>query len=241
MLITFSGLDGSGKSTLIEALRSELAARSFRVRVLTMYDDVSFYCYIRKLRGLFQRGSRSRSKEVKTSDAAPAQEPRFSSDLHDPKIDVSDKSDPLTRMVFRVIRSQIVRKLFLFLDLASLLAHRLVVEKLGGRVLIMDRYLYDSLADVSDLKGKKWLFVKFFLLLVPKPDAPIFVDVPAETAYARKKEYPIPYMNWRRATYRRIFGWIPNSLVLSNNDLDLTVRRMKEAVAGRIPGGMNGR
>ena len=43
------------------------------------------------------------------------------------------------------------------------------------------------------------------------PRVPIFVEVDAETAYARKHEYALDYMRWRRSVYRRILAGVVRS------------------------------
>src|SRR5256885_7796046 len=40
LLVSFSGLDGAGKSTQIENLRERLEAAGLKVRLLTFWDDV---------------------------------------------------------------------------------------------------------------------------------------------------------------------------------------------------------
>src|SRR5207245_9947711 len=50
MLITFSGLDGAGKSSLIAWLKSELERRHRAVTVLHMNRDVGLYPVLRVLR-----------------------------------------------------------------------------------------------------------------------------------------------------------------------------------------------
>src|SRR5579859_4085035 len=40
LLVSFSGLDGSGKSTQIEHLRRCLSAQGYSLRLLTFWDDV---------------------------------------------------------------------------------------------------------------------------------------------------------------------------------------------------------
>ena len=50
MLITFSGLDGAGKSTLIAWLQSELERRARPVTVFHMNDHVGVYAYLRAIR-----------------------------------------------------------------------------------------------------------------------------------------------------------------------------------------------
>ncbi|HEU5262475.1 MAG TPA: hypothetical protein VFU41_13745, partial [Gemmatimonadales bacterium] len=50
MLITVSGLDGAGKSTLIGGLRAALERHGHTVAVLHMNDDVGVYAYARRAR-----------------------------------------------------------------------------------------------------------------------------------------------------------------------------------------------
>src|SRR5207302_10624047 len=50
MLITFSGLDGAGKSTLIEWLRVALEAQRHRVAVLHLEHNVGVYAAVRRVR-----------------------------------------------------------------------------------------------------------------------------------------------------------------------------------------------
>jgi len=232
MLISFSGLDGAGKSTLITELKRALEKQDYNVTVLTMYDDVAFYSLLRSLRDRV-RGAGAASRGG-ANGGTQAQERARIGYAGDPRTDVSDKTRPLTRLVYRVARSLTIRKAVLMLDLASLLARRVWVEAFGGRVLIIDRYLYDSLVDVADLRGRGWLFIRFFVRLVPTPDAPVFVDVPAEQAFARKAEYPLDYMRWRQGAYRQLFVWVRRPIMIENGDLDAAVATLKTAVAERL-------
>src|SRR3989440_5359196 len=50
MLITFSGLDGAGKSTLVRWLQQTLERQNRRVGVFHMNDHVGVYAYLRRLR-----------------------------------------------------------------------------------------------------------------------------------------------------------------------------------------------
>src|SRR5262249_18307608 len=50
MLITFSGLDGAGKSTLIERLKLVLEKRNRQVTIFHMNDHVGLYAYLRSMR-----------------------------------------------------------------------------------------------------------------------------------------------------------------------------------------------
>ena len=48
LIISFSGVDGAGKSTQIENLRQHLEAAGFRTRLLAFWDDVVVGCRFRE-------------------------------------------------------------------------------------------------------------------------------------------------------------------------------------------------
>ena len=234
MLITFSGLDGSGKSTLIEVAKAHLQSKGCRVVVLTMYDNISFYSFLRGMLGSLKK---MLSGCVQTAPSVPVEpdsglgQPATDvEDLHDPKIAVDDKKSILSKFVYRCVRSIFARRAALFLDLMVLLGYRIYIEGCKKGVLITDRYIYDTLADVSDLKSKRWSFVRVFLLITPRPDVPVFVDVLAQTAFDRKKEYPVAYMEWRRAAYQKIFGWVRDPLVIFNDDLLRSCKTLRDVL-----------
>ena len=65
LVITFSGLDGAGKSTLIDWLEGELERRHRPVTVLRMADGVGVYAGLRVARDSVQRlFSRDRKRHV---------------------------------------------------------------------------------------------------------------------------------------------------------------------------------
>jgi len=232
MLVSFSGLDGSGKTTLITALKRALESQDYAVTVLTVYDDISFYSRLRALHDWVRGGPPA--VPGNESGLTQAQERLRLGFAGDPRTDVSDKHRPAARLVYGVGRSLAVRRAVLLLDLASLLVHRLYVETVKGRVLITDRYLYDSLVDVVDQGGRHWSFIRWFTRLVPTPDAPVFVDVPAEQAFARKAEYPLDYIRWRQGAYQQVFVWVRRPIIIDNRDLASAVTALTTAVAERL-------
>ena len=228
MLITFSGLDGSGKSTLIEGLTRSLRGQDKTCVVLTMYDHISFYSLVRNIRDSLKGWVGKRPvKPLTVENPAPIHSGVIP---QDPKVDVSDKKNILVRFLYGGIRSQLMRKIFIPLDMFVLLMYRFKEEILCRRILITDRYLYDTLIDIIKFDGKGWGFVRFILKLAPKPDLPVFVNVPAEKAYERKPEYPLDYTQWRQGAYQKIFGLVSNPLILDNQDLALTLVRLEGAV-----------
>ena len=116
------------------------------------------------------------------------------------------------------------------LDIIAFGCRSLYERRLCGRVLVMDRYFYDSLADLATDGRLAWLYIALVLWLLPRPRVPIFVEVDAETAYARKREYALDYMRWRRSVYRRIFAAVPDAVFIENYDKGAALRALEATV-----------
>src|SRR5213082_4253239 len=125
MLITFSGLDGAGKSTLVRWLQQTLERQHRRVVVFHMNDHVGVYAYLRRLRN--QLGG------------AP---PR------------NGGAGALRRVRDALLWGRVLRRVIYPLDLLLFLVYRLYHESIRRRVVIMDRYFYDTLVDIAD--GRHW-------------------------------------------------------------------------------------
>lgn len=208
MLITFSGLDGAGKSTLIALLRQRLELDGRSVRVLTMYDHVGLYAAVRAVRDRLAGHGAPASTDTD----------RLGGDLLPGR--------PAS-LGLKMLRHPGIKRIVYVFDLLLFVGYRLLLERCLGRVLILDRYFYDSLADVAD--GRRWVFVKAFLRLLPRPDVAVFVDVPAEVAFARKQEYPLDYLRERRRKYVKIFEWLDQPLIIANVDAQKAADRVYEA------------
>ena len=207
MLITFSGLDGAGKSTLIDCAAGTLARANRPAAVLHMNHDLGVYASLRWARNrLRHRGVSSTSRPRSGSDGASSP-PRTGS---------------APRLLIRRVRQAIVwnkwlRTLLYPLDLMVFLVVRVYVERVRGRVLIMDRYFYDTLVDVSG--GHRRSILRILHAITPTPSIAIYVDVTAEEAFARKGEYSIPYLQGRVSAYRAVLRWAPSTIVVRNTDL----------------------
>lgn len=225
MLITFSGLDGAGKSTLIALLVEWMEARGGVVAVRSTYYHVGVYATIRRIRDtakwhLARVRGRAVDTELKTTDPDRLGLAR-------------QQHGRVLRMLFRVVRSQGFKRAVLFLDLPILMVARAWFGRSRKHILIMDRYIYDSLADASD--GQRWVFVRFFLRLVPSPDCAVFLDVRPEEALRRKGEYSAEYNKIRRQKYEGIFKCVPTSVRLQNDLLIDTAEALFAEVSSRWP------
>ena len=216
MLISVSGLDGAGKTTLIASLRQGLERSGQRVTVLHMNDHVGVYAWVRALRDLLT------GRHPAQEEAPPRMDPL---------------PTPLGRLRDAVLWSKTTRRLLYPLDLLFFLAIRFWVEVVRRRMLIMDRYLYDRLVDVAASGPAKWL--QAFAALTPVPDVAVWLDIRPEQAFARKGEYTVPYLTRRAAAYERVFGLVPADAVLRLDTQQQTATRLAVAdvVHDRMTGG----
>src|SRR5256885_5589320 len=128
MLITFSGLDGAGKSTLVRWLQQTLERQNRRVVVFHMNDHVGVYAYLRRLRDRL--------------GGAP------------PRSGTGGGGGALHRVRDALLWGKLLRRVIYPLDLLLFLAYRLYHEFIRRRGGIMGRYFYDTLVGVAD--GRHW-------------------------------------------------------------------------------------
>lgn len=206
MLVTLSGLDGAGKSTLAEALKAHLEKNGTAAVVYHMNQQVGLYAYVRTLRDGFLRRTRWPRHQPKTAHVA----------REETTAKPGRAKAMLVEIRRRIIWNKELRRWVDLCDLATFLVYRLYVEKVRGQVLIMDRYFYDRITDIAD--GCHWRYLRWFSRITPVPDVPVFVDVSPEEAFARKGEYSVDSMTRRRAVYQEVFRWVPGAIILHNDD-----------------------
>ena len=178
-VVTFSGIDGAGKTTQIERLSSYLTSTGTPVHRLALWDDVALF---RKARSNF-------SRTVLQSDSG-AGTPEHPAE----RKDKNAQNAPLL----------IGRSILYLLDLVSLWKIVTKVRSEMRGVIIFDRYFYDQLAA---LPMQNWLvraYIKLLLPFVPKPDIGYVLDAEPEIARARKPEYPLEFMRGYRDSFNRL-------------------------------------
>jgi thymidylate kinase len=175
-LISFSGIDGAGKSTQIQTLRARLTNMGLRIEIFSLWNDVARLTRIRKAasRALFRGG-----KGVGTP-SAPV-----------------ERQDKNVRPWFMTC----MRMCLYFLDALSL---RIIVRKAirsGADVVIFDRYIFDELANLTLQNPFIRSYVQLLLKLVPKPHISFLLDADPIEARSRKPEYPIEFLHLNRQSY----------------------------------------
>lgn len=221
MLITLSGLDGAGKSTLIEFLSATLEGGQQPVTVLHLNDQVGVYAFL--------RAARDRMRGTRATSLAPG--------APDPKSQKLQRPAPagirglMSRLRTSLLWNKPLRRLLYPLDLLIFVCYRAYLERAKGRVLIMDRYFYDTLVDVTN--GRRGPWTRLLERLTPRPTVPVFLDITPEESYRRKREFTIEYLRRRSEAYRRVFDRVPGTLRLVNDDLERTKAALVDAIQAR--------
>jgi thymidylate kinase len=212
MLITFSGLDGSGKSTLVDYLKESLEKENRNVAVSHMNYDLGLYS---ALRYLAKKVLVRNSKVTTHAPRERAYEGNFGSRA--------------ARLRYNLVWNKGLRTLIYPIDILIFVCYRFYVEKMNGQVLIMDRYFYDTLVDVTG--ASRSLRFRFLSWLTPTPTLPVYLDVTPERAFERKAEYSVDYLKRRRLSYQKLLIEMPEVLVLStNHDLGTTRSHIETVV-----------
>jgi thymidylate kinase len=81
-------------------------------------------------------------------------------------------------------------------------------------VVIVDRYIYDELANLPLGRQLTRIFMRLIDKLVPRPDVAYLLDADPEAAHARKPEYPVDFMHKCRATYHRLANLLGTMTVI---------------------------
>jgi thymidylate kinase len=175
-LISFSGMDGAGKSTQIELLRERLNQAGLRVSMLAFWDDVAMLTGAREFSGrtLFkgEKGVGSPTKPVNRRDK-------------------NVRSWYMTAVRFALY----------LLDAVSLSVVVAKHRRAGADVIIFDRYLHDELANLNLNRGISRIYARLLLTITPQPDIAYLLDAEPAQARKRKPEYPVDFLHQNRTTY----------------------------------------
>ena len=95
------------------------------------------------------------------------------------------------------------------LDYMLQLFFRVSLPKLLGKYLVVDRYVFDAVLNISltaDLSLRtSYRIIDLLLKIIPKPDVVFIIDLPEEVAFSRKDDIQsVDYLRERRHLYLKM-------------------------------------
>ena len=185
-LICFTGMDGTGKTTLSKELVKSLKERGIKCK----YVYARLIPIISKLfmligRLVFLRGRNGFEN--------------YDDYTNTKRLAIEHNS----------ILSRIYQRILLF-DYLLQVYFKVKIPLSFGKNIVCDRYVYDTVitdlsVDMNYSKDKTIHLLKNILRFLPKPDITFLIDVPEEIAYQRKDDTPsIDYLRERRDAYLNV-------------------------------------
>jgi thymidylate kinase len=210
VFVSFSGMDGAGKSTQIQNLRTRLTDAGLKVSLVTFWDDVARLRGVRETSGhkLFKgdKGVGSPEKPINRRDK-------------------NVRSGPMTAVRY-------------FLYLVDAISLRLVVKKSlksNADFIIFDRYAYDELANLSLNNPLSRIYVRFIMWFVPRPHMSYVLDADPVQARARKPEYPLEFLHFCRASYLQLNELIGGMTVIPPMPVQDVAREVLRYAQQQLP------
>jgi len=184
ILICFSGIDGSGKTTLIKELIKDLKAKGIQVE----YRWGKFESSLLRLLILIKNKLLLHESDLKEN---------------------YERSLKLKNNLFSSNPISMLYEYFVLVNYTFQVIFKIVIPLKMGKNIVCDRYVYDTIVDLAlDLRypdGKIKHRLNQLFRLLPKPDVLFFIDVPEEVAFRRKNDIPsIEFLRNKKEVYSKI-------------------------------------
>ncbi|MFZ0322259.1 MAG: thymidylate kinase [Candidatus Sulfotelmatobacter sp.] len=209
IIVSFSGIDGAGKSTQIAALESWLQSSGLRTHLFTFWDDVVCFSRHREFMSL---------KAFKGDPGVGSPE----KPLHRRDKNVSSWSLTLMRLGLYTA------------DALSLCFKVRTAKKSDADVVIFDRYIYDELANLPLNHQPIRFFAQCLLKLVSRPDIAYVVDADPVAAQTRKPEYPLDFVCRNREAYLNLARLAANMTVVEPDSIPAMTARIRNEMLQKL-------
>jgi thymidylate kinase len=210
MIVSFSGIDGAGKSTQICALQDWLGKSGLTVRLCTFWDDVVAFPQFREF---MSHAAFKGDKGIGTPEKP----------LH--RRDKNVKSWPVSAMRFGLY----------FADAINLCRVVRSLRKSDIDVVVFDRYIYDELANLPLNRWLARVFIQLLLKLVPKPDIAYLIDADPVEARTRKPEYPLEFLRTNREAYLALSRLTGAITIIEPLPIEVAELKVREAFLQKLP------
>jgi thymidylate kinase len=206
ILVSFSGLDGAGKSTQIENLQQFAHCRGLQTKLLAFWDDV---VVLSRYREGFVHKVYGSEKGI----GAPGRP-------------VHRRDKNVRKWYLSIIRHGLY-----LLDALNLVRVVSAARRSRADIIIMDRYIYDELANLPLTHVLTEAFIRLVSAFVPQPDVAYLLDADPEAARNRKPEYPLEFLHTCRRTYFDLAGLLGSMTIIPPLPLPEAKREVEAALA----------
>jgi len=193
--VSFSGIDGAGKSTQIEALCAHFTEDGLKIRQIRFWDEIARMTAIREASGHKLFGG--------------------DKGIGSPSAPINRRDKNVTSWFMTCVR--------LFIYFIDALSVRHAVKKAlrsSADLVVFDRYIYDELANLTLRNPTTRLYVRLIMKLVPKPDISYILDADPAKARARKPEYPLEFLHSNRLSYLTLSDLLGGMTVIPPMPID---------------------
>ncbi len=189
VVISFSGIDGSGKSTQIQELCADLRKHQRTIRLLTFWDDVASFKQIREVAG----------RQLFGGDAG----------VGTPQAPIRRRDKDVQTFFMTLVRIGIY-----LIDAGNLRRAFRRALKSGADVVIFDRYIYDQIVNLNLRNPLLLWYARQILKLAPAPHVALLLDADPVAARTRKPEYPVEFLRTNREAYLWLSRLLPGLTVI---------------------------